>query len=71
MRLWDTGVKLYALPYYATATTLKTKADVLAKFLRRAARAGPMPAPIATRPSSIWSRNSRTSSRRRARRCWK
>ena len=33
MRLWDTGVKLYALPYYATATTLKTKADVLAKFL--------------------------------------
>ncbi len=34
MRLWDTGVKLYALPYYATATTLKTKADVLAKFLR-------------------------------------
>ncbi len=34
MRLWDTGVKLYALPYYATAETLKTKADVLAKFLR-------------------------------------
>jgi NitT/TauT family transport system substrate-binding protein len=33
MRLWDTGVKLYALPYYATATTLKTKADVLAKFV--------------------------------------
>ncbi len=33
MRLWDTGVKLYALPYYATATTLKTKGDVLAKFL--------------------------------------
>jgi NitT/TauT family transport system substrate-binding protein len=34
MRLWDTGVKLYALPYYATAETIKTKADVLAKFLR-------------------------------------
>jgi NitT/TauT family transport system substrate-binding protein len=33
MRLWDTGVKLYALPYYATATTLRTKGDVLAKFL--------------------------------------
>ncbi len=26
MRLWDTGVKLYALPYYATANTIKTEA---------------------------------------------
>ncbi len=34
MRLWDTGVKLYALPYYATNDTLKTKADVLQKFVR-------------------------------------
>ena len=34
MRLWDTGVRLYALPYYATATTIKTKPDVLAKFLK-------------------------------------
>jgi NitT/TauT family transport system substrate-binding protein len=34
LRLWDTGVKLYALPYYATATTIKTRGDVLAKFLR-------------------------------------
>jgi NitT/TauT family transport system substrate-binding protein len=34
MRLWDTGVKLYALPYYATHQTLQTKADVLQKFLR-------------------------------------
>ncbi|MBL8589070.1 MAG: ABC transporter substrate-binding protein [Methylobacteriaceae bacterium] len=34
MRLWDTGVQLYALPYYATHDTLKNKADVLAKFLR-------------------------------------
>ena len=25
MRLWDTGVKLYALPYYATANTIKTQ----------------------------------------------
>jgi NitT/TauT family transport system substrate-binding protein len=38
MRLWDTGVKLYALPYYATATTIKTKADVLAKFLKASAK---------------------------------
>jgi NitT/TauT family transport system substrate-binding protein len=33
-RLWDSGVKLYALPYYATRDTLKTKADLLAKFMR-------------------------------------
>jgi NitT/TauT family transport system substrate-binding protein len=33
MRLWDTGVKLYALPYYATAETIQKKGDVLAKFL--------------------------------------
>jgi NitT/TauT family transport system substrate-binding protein len=37
MRLWDTGVKLYALPYYATATTIKTRADALAGFLRATA----------------------------------
>jgi NitT/TauT family transport system substrate-binding protein len=34
MRLWDSGVRLYALPYYATVQTLKTKADVLARFVR-------------------------------------
>jgi NitT/TauT family transport system substrate-binding protein len=34
MRLWDTGVKLYALPYYATIDTLTKKPEVLAKFLR-------------------------------------
>jgi NitT/TauT family transport system substrate-binding protein len=34
MRLWDSGVRLYALPYYATVQTLKTRADLLAKFLR-------------------------------------
>jgi NitT/TauT family transport system substrate-binding protein len=34
MRLWDTGVKLYALPYYATNQTLQSKADVLQKFVR-------------------------------------
>ena len=38
MRLWDTGVKLYALPYYATATTIKTRGAVLAKFLKASAR---------------------------------
>jgi NitT/TauT family transport system substrate-binding protein len=34
LRLWDSGVKLYALPYYATVDTIKTKGDLLAKFLR-------------------------------------
>jgi NitT/TauT family transport system substrate-binding protein len=33
LRLWDAGVKLYALPYYATADTVQKKGDVLAKFL--------------------------------------
>ena len=38
LRLWDTGVKLYALPYYATQTTLKTHGDILAKYLRASAK---------------------------------
>jgi NitT/TauT family transport system substrate-binding protein len=38
MRLWDSGVRLYALPYYATAKTLSTRADVLAKFVRATAK---------------------------------
>ncbi len=38
MRLWDTGVRLYALPYYATSDTIAKKSDVLAKFLRATAK---------------------------------
>jgi NitT/TauT family transport system substrate-binding protein len=38
MSLWDAGVKLYALPYYATAETLRTKPDILAKHLRASAK---------------------------------
>lgn len=38
MTLWDTGVKLYALPYYATHKTLQTQGDVLAAFMRAAAK---------------------------------
>lgn len=34
LRLWDAGVKLYALPYYATQATITGKADLLQKFLR-------------------------------------
>ncbi|HKU95915.1 MAG TPA: ABC transporter substrate-binding protein [Vineibacter sp.] len=38
MRLWDHGVRLYAMPYYATAKTLETKGPLLAGFLRAAGR---------------------------------
>ena len=38
MRLWDTGVRLYALPYYATVQTIERRADVLARFLRATGR---------------------------------
>jgi NitT/TauT family transport system substrate-binding protein len=38
MRLWDTGVRLYALPYYATVQTLQTKADILQKFMHATAK---------------------------------
>ena len=38
LRLWDAGVRLYALPYYATAKTIQTRPDVLQKFLRATAR---------------------------------
>jgi NitT/TauT family transport system substrate-binding protein len=38
MKLWDTGVRLYALPYYATVQTLETKGDILQKFVRATAR---------------------------------
>lgn len=38
MRLWDTGVRLYALPYYATVQTLQTKAEIVAKFVRATAK---------------------------------
>jgi len=34
MRLWDSGVRLYALPYYATVDTLTNKPELLAKFLQ-------------------------------------
>jgi NitT/TauT family transport system substrate-binding protein len=38
MRMWDHGVQLYALPYYATVKTLATRGELLAKFLRATAR---------------------------------
>jgi NitT/TauT family transport system substrate-binding protein len=38
LSLWDSGVRLYALPYYATNKTLQTQPQVLAAFLRATAR---------------------------------
>jgi NitT/TauT family transport system substrate-binding protein len=38
MRMWDHGVKLYALPYYTTQDFLKSQPDTLAGFLRAAGR---------------------------------
>jgi len=36
MRLWDQGVRLYAMPYYATLRTIKERPDLLSAFLRAA-----------------------------------
>lgn len=38
LRLWDTGVHLYANPYYATPETIAKNPDVLAKFLKASSR---------------------------------
>ena len=38
MQLWDTGVRLYALPLYATVKTIESQPQVLAAFLRASAR---------------------------------
>ncbi len=38
LRLWDTGVQLYANPYYATPETIAQHGDALARFLRASSR---------------------------------
>jgi len=38
LRLWDSGVQLYALPFYATQDTLQKKAEALQGFVRATAR---------------------------------
>ncbi len=38
LRLWDTGVRLYALPYYSTLDMIQKKPEVLARFLRATTR---------------------------------
>jgi NitT/TauT family transport system substrate-binding protein len=37
-KLWDSGVKLYASPYYATIDTLQNKKDLLVRFMRASAK---------------------------------
>ena len=36
--LWDNGIRLYALPYYAQARVVQQEPDLLARFLRASAR---------------------------------
>jgi len=38
LRMWDAGVRLYALPYYATVKTIQSRSDVLQRFLKATAR---------------------------------
>ena len=38
LRLWDAGVRLYALPYYATNDMIEKRPDVLQRFMRATAR---------------------------------
>jgi NitT/TauT family transport system substrate-binding protein len=38
LNLWDSGVRLYALPYYAHTDTLRKHPEVLQRFLRATAR---------------------------------
>lgn len=38
MRLWDQGIRLYAMPYYATRDTIAQNPEVLASFLRAVGR---------------------------------
>ena len=38
MTLWDSGVQLYALPYYATTKTLQTQGKTIEAFLRATAK---------------------------------
>lgn len=38
LRLWDTGVRLYALPYYATNDMIQRRPETLVRFLRATAR---------------------------------
>jgi len=38
LRLWDAGVQLYALPFYAQTKTLETKAEMINGFVRATAK---------------------------------
>ena len=38
MRLWDQGIRLYAMPYYATIETIENEPHILEGFLRATGR---------------------------------
>jgi NitT/TauT family transport system substrate-binding protein len=38
LRLWDAGVQLYALPFYAQTKTLETRAEMINGFIRATAK---------------------------------
>lgn len=38
LRLWDAGVRLYALPYYAHTSVIQSQPDMLGRFMRATAR---------------------------------
>jgi NitT/TauT family transport system substrate-binding protein len=38
LRLWDSGVRLYANPYYTTPDTLRVHPDILARFIKASAK---------------------------------
>ena len=38
MRLWDSGIRLYAMPYYATRETIERSPEQLSAFLRAAGK---------------------------------
>src|SRR5262245_61582861 len=40
LRLWDAGVRLYALPYYATKDTIEKQAEMLTAFTRAVSKGG-------------------------------
>ena len=71
LRLWDAGVRLYALPYYATQQTIKTQGRHAAE-IRAGERQGLGLRPRQSRQGggATWSRSFPTSSRPTSARRW-
>ena len=50
LRLWDAGVRLYALPYYATLQTIHSRADILSDLSGRQEKDGNSPSTTGKKP---------------------